>query len=162
MQLHSVTKFQAIDDASHDKASVFKVKGLEAVDQAIAQLAKLLWQAESTGNFQYFICVTGDHSTPVEYGDHSYEPISFTICRLKDFVGAVGGESSVLETSLDPFPLPTVKAGEDLNEAIGLEKGRKCKQVQAFCGDSVFEFNEIASCEGLAWAVSRWRDDGNH
>ncbi|MBA0848642.1 hypothetical protein Goshw_005000 [Gossypium schwendimanii] len=139
---------KAIDDAGHDKASVFKVKGLEAVDRAIAQLAKLLSQAESTGNFQYFICVTGDHSTPVEYGDHSYEPVPFTICRLKDFVGAVGGESSVLETSLNPFPLPTVKAGEDLNEAIGLEKGRKCKQVQAFCGDSVFEFNEIAAARG--------------
>ncbi|KAL1059739.1 hypothetical protein V6Z11_1Z011700 [Gossypium hirsutum] len=139
---------KAIDDAGHDKASVFKVKGLEAVDRAIAQLAKLLWQAESTGDFQYFICVTGDHSTPVEYGDHSYEPVPFTICRLKDFVGAVGGSLVFWKTSLDPFPLPTVKTGEDLNEAIGLEKGRKCKQVQAFCGDSVFEFNEIAAARG--------------
>ncbi|KAK6230762.1 hypothetical protein QUC31_002280 [Theobroma cacao] len=139
---------KAIDDAGHDKASVFKVKGLEAVDQAIGQLAKLLWQAESTGNFQYFVCVTGDHSTPVEYGDHSFEPVPFTMCRLKDYVGAIGGESIVLETSLDPFPLPTVKAGEDLNEDIGLEKGRRCKQVQGFCGDSVFELNEIAAARG--------------
>ncbi|XP_021287672.1 uncharacterized protein LOC110419106 [Herrania umbratica] len=139
---------KAIDDAGHDKASVFKGKGLEAVDQAIGQLAKLLWQAESTGNFQYFVCVTGDHSTPVEYGDHSFEPVPFTMCQLKDYVGAIGGESVVLETSLDPFPLPTVKAGEDLNEDIGLEKGRRCKQVQAFCGDSVFELNEIAAARG--------------
>ncbi|GJR78186.1 retrovirus-related pol polyprotein from transposon TNT 1-94 [Tanacetum coccineum] len=32
----------AIDDAWHDKATVFKIKGLEAVDQAIGQLARLL------------------------------------------------------------------------------------------------------------------------
>ncbi|KAK8542786.1 hypothetical protein V6N13_136667 [Hibiscus sabdariffa] len=139
---------KAIDDAGHDKATIFKVKGLEAVDQAIGQLAKLLWQAKLTGNFQYFICVSGDHSTPVEYGDHSFEPVPFTMCRLKDFVGAIGGESVVLETSLDPFPLPTVKACEDLNEDIALEAERQCKQVQSFSGDSVFELNEIAAARG--------------
>ncbi|PPD73154.1 hypothetical protein GOBAR_DD29928 [Gossypium barbadense] len=126
---------KAIDDAGHDKATVFKVKGLEAVDQAIGQLAKLMWQAESTGNFQYFICV-------------SFEPVPFAICRLKDFVGAIGGESVILETSLDPFPLPTVKVGEDLNEDIALGKGRNCKQVESLSGDSVFEFNEIAAARG--------------
>nr|GMD01031.1 pentatricopeptide repeat-containing protein At3g29230-like [Ipomoea batatas] len=40
---------KAIDDVGHDKVSVFKVKGLEAVDRAIGQLAKLLWPAESSG-----------------------------------------------------------------------------------------------------------------
>ncbi|XP_050381574.1 uncharacterized protein LOC126798607 [Argentina anserina] len=70
---------KAIDDAGHDKATIFKVKGLEAVDRAIGQLARLLWETESTGKFQYFLCVTGDHSTPVEYGDHSFEPVPFTI-----------------------------------------------------------------------------------
>ncbi|KAK6152657.1 hypothetical protein DH2020_012296 [Rehmannia glutinosa] len=90
-------RIEAIDDAGHDKASIFKAKGLEAVDGAIGQLATLLWQAESTGAFQYYICVTGDHSTPVEYGDHSFEPVPFALCRLKDFVGAVGGESRLLK-----------------------------------------------------------------
>lgn len=139
---------QAIDDAGHDKASLFKVKGLEAVDRAIRQLAKLLWQAESTGKFEYFLCVTGDHSTPVEYGDHSFEPVPFTMCRLKDFVGAVGGESVVLETSLDPFPLPTVQAGEDLSEDFAVVGDTESKQVTAFSGDSVVEFNEIAAARG--------------
>ncbi|XP_031094373.1 uncharacterized protein LOC115998853 [Ipomoea triloba] len=40
---------KAIDDVGHDKVSVFKVKGLEAVDHSIGQLAKLLWPAESSG-----------------------------------------------------------------------------------------------------------------
>ncbi|XP_019197309.1 PREDICTED: uncharacterized protein LOC109191178 isoform X2 [Ipomoea nil] len=139
---------KAIDDAGHDKASVFKVKGLEAVDRAIGQLAKLLWPAESSGKFQFFICVTGDHSTPVEYGDHSFEPVPFALCSLKDFAGAVGGETVLLETSLDPFPLPTIKAGEDLALDVGVEGGERSKQHRAFSGDCVNEFNEIAAVRG--------------
>lgn len=139
---------KAIDDAGHDKASLFKVKGLEAVDRAIRQLAKLLWEAESTGKFQYFLCVTGDHSTPVEYGDHSFEPVPFTMCRLKDFIGAVGGESVILETSLDSFPLPTVQADEDLPEDVVVVGDAESKQVTAYSGDSVVELNEIAAARG--------------
>ncbi|KAL2252340.1 uncharacterized protein LOC105167501 [Sesamum indicum] len=138
---------KAIDDAGHDKASIFKAKGLEAVDRAIGQLARLLWQAESTGAFQYYICVTGDHSTPVEYGDHSFEPVPFALCRLKDFVGAIG-ESHLLATSLDPFPLPTVKSGEDLSTDYPNQDEKRGKQDRAFKGDTVFEFNEIAAARG--------------
>ncbi|KAH6836941.1 Cofactor-independent phosphoglycerate mutase [Perilla frutescens var. hirtella] len=140
---------KAIDDAGHDKASVFKAKGLEAVDKAIGQLAKLLWQAESTGAFQYYICVTGDHSTPVEYGDHSFEPVPFALCRVKDFVGAVGGESHISNISLNPFPLPTVEPSEDLADAYRNREEKQEKQGRAFKGDSVFEFNEIAAARGI-------------
>lgn len=136
---------QAIDDAGHDKASIFKVKAMEAVDRAIGQLATLLWPAESTENFEYYLCVTGDHSTPVEYGDHSFEPVPFSICRLKDFVGAVGGEAIVMKASLEPFPLPTAKVDEDLN--VGLEMVEE-KSKQAYGGDSVSEFSEIAAARG--------------
>ncbi|XP_074287340.1 uncharacterized protein LOC141612459 [Silene latifolia] len=139
---------KAIDDAGHDKATVFKVKGLEVVDKAIGQLAKLLWQAESTGKFEYFLCVTGDHSTPVEYGDHSFEPVPFTICRLKDFVVAKGGESVVMETSLESFPLPTVEAGDDLAEECLSADQRTEGLRKAFNGDAVFELNEIAAARG--------------
>nr|GEX61659.1 probable 2,3-bisphosphoglycerate-independent phosphoglycerate mutase [Tanacetum cinerariifolium] len=138
----------AIDDAGHDKATVFKVKGLEAVDKAIGQLARLLWEAESTGQFQFSLCITGDHSTPVEYGDHSFEPVPFTLCRLKDYVGAVGGESVVLQTSLDTFPLPVIKAGEDLSANVVAEDDEKSKKIQAFSGDSVWELNELVAGKG--------------
>lgn len=144
---HGYLVLQAVDDAGHDKASIFKVKALEAVDRAIGQLARLLWQAEKSGKFQYFLCVTGDHSTPVEYGDHSFEPVPLAMCQLKDFVGAVGGESAVMEIPLDPFPLPTVKAGEDLTEDTKIEKERS-ELLQAFSGDSVCEFNEVAAARG--------------
>lgn len=139
---------QAIDDAGHDKATLFKGRGLEAVDKAIRQLAKLLWQAESSTNYQYFLCVTGDHSTPVEYGDHSFEPVPFTMCRLRDFVNAVGGESALLETSLDPFPLPTVKeSGENVTGKEEEDSGRR-EVPPAIGGDSVSELNEIAAARG--------------
>lgn len=136
---------KAIDDAGHDKASIFKVKAMEAVDRAIGQLTRLLWQAESTGKFEYYLCVTGDHSTPVEYGDHSFEPVPFAICQLKDFVDAMGGEAAIMKTSLEPFPLPTIKGDEDLTE--GLEKMEE-RSKQAFNGDSVSEFTEIAAARG--------------
>ncbi|RID76439.1 hypothetical protein BRARA_B03408 [Brassica rapa] len=138
---------KAIDDAGHDKATLFKVRGLEAVDKAIRQLAKLLWQAERSTNYQYFLCVTGDHSTPVEYGDHSFEPVPFTMCRLREFVAAVGGEAALLETSLEPFPLPTVvESGEYV--AGKEEDGERRETPEAVGGDSVVELNEIAAARG--------------
>ncbi|XP_013725223.1 probable 2,3-bisphosphoglycerate-independent phosphoglycerate mutase [Brassica napus] len=138
---------KAIDDAGHDKATLFKVRGLEAVDKAIRQLAKLLWQAETSTNYQYFLCVTGDHSTPVEYGDHSFEPVPFTMCRLREFVAAVGGEAALLETSLEPFPLPTVV--ESAEYLAGKEEdGERRETPEAVGGDSVAELNEIAAARG--------------
>ncbi|KAK7273215.1 hypothetical protein RIF29_14264 [Crotalaria pallida] len=137
---------KAIDDAGHDKGSILKLKGLEAVDKAIGQLARLLWEAESSGKFQFSLCVTGDHSTPVEYGDHSFEPVPFAMCRLKDFVGAVG-ESNVCRTSLDPFPIPSVKHGEDLTDDLGTDE-RRDKCCQLYSGDSVAELNEMAAARG--------------
>ena len=136
---------QAIDDAGHDKASILKVRGLEAVDKAIGQLAKLLWLAEKSGDFQYYLCVTGDHSTPVEYGDHSFEPVPFALCRLRDFVSAVG-EGTVMGTSLDTFPLPSVKAGEDLREEVVPSEEKVAGK--ALAGDQVSEFSEIAAAKG--------------
>lgn len=137
---------KAIDDAGHDKASVFKVKALEAVDRTIGQLARLLWQAESTGNFRYSLCITGDHSTPVEYGDHSFEPVPFALCRLEKFVNAVGGEAVIMGISLDPFPLPKVEPGEDLGEEVEVKE--RNTRSNAFSGDSVSEFSEIAAARG--------------
>ncbi|KAF3685207.1 putative actin-depolymerizing factor 2-like [Capsicum annuum] len=43
MVICSLLNLQAIDDAGHDRASVYKVKELEAVDCAIEKLARLLW-----------------------------------------------------------------------------------------------------------------------
>lgn len=112
----------------------------------MGQLARLLWEAETSGEYQFSLCVTGDHSTPVEYGDHSFESVPFTMCRLKDFVGAIG-ESTIRKTSLDPFPIPSVKSGEDLLNDLDTKETRdKC--CQPCSGDSVYELNEVAAARG--------------
>ncbi|KAJ4780290.1 hypothetical protein LUZ62_019874 [Rhynchospora pubera] len=139
---------KAIDDAGHDKATILKVRGLEAVDQAVGQLAKLLWQAEASGSFQYYLCVTGDHSTPVEYGDHSFEPVPFALCRLGDFVGSIG-EETLNAISLEDFPLPSVAAGEDLAETVQITEVKYSPgTLVSYSGDSVSEFGEIAAARG--------------
>lgn len=55
---------------------------LEAIDIMLGQLIKRLSVASST-NDEYFVAVTGDHSTPVEYGDHSHEPVPFSIASVR-------------------------------------------------------------------------------
>ena len=56
---------------------------LEVVDAMVGQLVKLLWQAESEGKGTFTVCITGDHSTPVEYGDHSHEPVPVAIAPVR-------------------------------------------------------------------------------
>uniref|UniRef100_A0A0D6QXB3 Metalloenzyme domain-containing protein n=1 Tax=Araucaria cunninghamii TaxID=56994 RepID=A0A0D6QXB3_ARACU len=140
---------KAIDDTGHDKATLLKVKDFEAVDKAVGQLARLLWQAECSGTACYSLCITGDHSTPVEYGDHSYEPVPFTICHLKDFVNAIGGESAVMDIRLDSFNLPTVGGlpEDKVQTSLSCEDGdlKRCKPI---AGDSVVQFSEIAAARG--------------
>ena len=42
--------------------------------------------------FQHFVCVTGDHSTPVLHGDHSFEAVPFTICAIGALPDHEGGD----------------------------------------------------------------------
>lgn len=136
---------QAIDDCGHDKNMKLKVRAFEAVDTMVAQLARLLLEAEKETGTKYSICITGDHSTPVEYGDHSYEPVPFTICHVQDFVKAKGGEAAVLATDLTPFKLPTVA---ELAETPIVVDESSAGNVKAVAGDSVATFGEIAAARG--------------
>lgn len=106
---------KAVDDAGHDRAVALKVRLLEAVDAMIGQLLARLRAAERAqearwrarrrqGGDQsddddsdddprcvYAVCVTGDHSTPVVFGDHSHEPVPFAVARVCDAVAALRG-----------------------------------------------------------------------
>ena len=62
---------------------------LECVDTMIRQLVARLHQAEADKLGQFAVCVTGDHSTPVLFGDHSHEPVPFTIAPLTAVVGGL-------------------------------------------------------------------------
>ena len=52
----------------------------------IQQLIRRLHEAEACGQGWYAVCVTGDHSTPVLFGDHSHEPVPFTIAHVRHVV----------------------------------------------------------------------------
>jgi 2,3-diphosphopglycerate-independent phosphoglycerate mutase len=72
---------KAVDDCGHDKNFKLKVEFLEKIDK---MLNKLLKELESINDGDWIVLLTGDHSTPCLYGDHSVEPVPFTICKLKD------------------------------------------------------------------------------
>lgn len=72
---------KAVDDASHDRNLAKKIEFLEKIDTMITLLVHELSKL-STAERTIRLVITGDHSTPVQYGDHSFEPVPFTICSL--------------------------------------------------------------------------------
>ena len=60
-----------------------QVSLLERIDRALgAAVARLRADAEA-GGYAVSVCVCGDHSSPVLYGDHSHEPVPFLLCPLE-------------------------------------------------------------------------------
>lgn len=70
---------KGVDDAGHDKDLKIKIEQIEKSDKAIGKLLAGLKEKP----FDTLICVTGDHTTPVKYGDHSHEPVPFVIGRAQ-------------------------------------------------------------------------------
>lgn len=60
-----------------------KVGYLEALDQMVRQLVRRLSDVEQEDAARFVVCVTGDHSTPVVFGDHSHEPIPFVMSHVR-------------------------------------------------------------------------------
>lgn len=62
---------------------VGQVRYLEAVDVMARQLVARLAAAEAAGRGRFAVCVTGDHSTPVVFGDHSHEPVPLALAHIR-------------------------------------------------------------------------------
>lgn len=79
---------KAVDDAAHDKDVDKRVTWLERIDALLIGplVEALAKEEEANGSVRYAVVVTGDHSSPVVYGDHSCEPVPFVVCP----VGNVG------------------------------------------------------------------------
>ncbi|KAL4518101.1 hypothetical protein Ndes2526B_g01464 [Nannochloris sp. 'desiccata'] len=123
---------KAVDDAGHDRAVDLKVRYLEVVDTMVGQLLRLLWQAERKYEVdlkdgenndekklqqqKFTVVVTGDHSTPVEFGDHSNEPVPFAIAHVRHAVHALGGDVAVEKIKLGPIPHPKAEGKEEESE----------------------------------------------
>jgi len=59
-----------------------KLEFLAKIDEMIGLIVGKLVEEEAKGETEFSICLTGDHSTPVLYGDHSCEPVPFAIAKV--------------------------------------------------------------------------------
>jgi 2,3-diphosphopglycerate-independent phosphoglycerate mutase len=75
---------KAVDDAGHDRSLPRKFEFLRKFDDMTLQLVRGLAALEQQTGDRVVVCVTGDHSTPVDYGDHSAEPVPFSIAAVRD------------------------------------------------------------------------------
>ncbi|KAK9845885.1 hypothetical protein WJX81_005130 [Elliptochloris bilobata] len=110
---------KAVDDTGHDRDTVLKVRYLEAVDAMTRQLVARLAAAEAAGRGRFAVCVTGDHSTPVVFGDHSHEPVPLALAHLRHVVDALGGPGAVAASDLGPIPHPAPSAAQPPAEFAG-------------------------------------------
>ncbi|EGR27567.1 hypothetical protein IMG5_194300 [Ichthyophthirius multifiliis] len=69
---------KAVDDCGHDKDLEGKIKYLEIIDQCLNDFLQNA-QSNNLAQQEYIICLTGDHTTPVQVGDHSFEPVPVAI-----------------------------------------------------------------------------------
>ncbi|KAG1049876.1 hypothetical protein G6F43_007826 [Rhizopus delemar] len=67
---------KAVDEAGHDKDVNKKIYYLERIDEMIGLVLQELNQRLDES---YTVVVTGDHTTPALYGDHSCEPVPFCL-----------------------------------------------------------------------------------
>lgn len=114
---------KAVDDAGHDREVGLRVAYLEVVDAMIAQVVALLYADEyrnnSNGNtHRYTIVVTGDHSTPVEFGDHSHEPVPFAIAHVRHVGEVLGGKEAIDRIPMGFIRHPKAGDGDD-NDGAG-------------------------------------------
>ncbi|GAB4817188.1 hypothetical protein N2152v2_004234 [Parachlorella kessleri] len=117
---------KAVDDTGHDRLVDLKASAVryeEVVDRMVGQLLRLLWQAERAGRGRYSLVVTGDHSTPVEFGDHSHEPVPFAIARVRDVVAALGGTTAIEAVPLEPIPHPHQQEPSSAAATAGVAAG---------------------------------------
>jgi len=99
---------KAVDDAGHDRSISRKLEFLGKTDEMLSLIVGKLVEEEAKGETEFSLCLTGDHSTPVLYGDHSCEPVPFVIARVRDvwrvlqakLAASPGGEAQAEQEAL--------------------------------------------------------------
>lgn len=86
---------KATDDAGHDKDHQIKVEQFEKCDRMIQTFID---QVKDDSN-EYIIVVTGDHTTPTQIGDHTYEPVPITM----SYVSSMYGETPMPKDDVQVF-----------------------------------------------------------
>ncbi|MEW5299605.1 MAG: hypothetical protein WDW38_004353 [Sanguina aurantia] len=132
---------KAVDDTGHDRRVAMKVRFLEVVDKMVGQLLQLLWKQEVLQPQQcYSLIVTGDHSTPVQFGDHSHEPVPVAIAHVRHIVQAV----------MQDARRKACWAGRPWDPQMPAEifGGYREAWPQAVLGDPVRSFDEVSAARG--------------
>lgn len=83
------------------------------------------------------IVVTGDHTTPVKYGDHTFEPVPLAIARVENAYKCLDAASSSDKSSVSD---PAVSAATSVSPLV----------------DSVQTFSELSVARG---ALGRFAGD---
>ena len=135
------------DDAGHDGDVDLKRDLIAACDAMVGQLIAKLWAEEqrSEGAVKYFLCCTGDHSTPAEFIlDHSHEPVPFALAPVADCVN-VAGEPTMRDcVPKEPIELPWAPS-ESYRESC-----QALTRIEGFgpSSDAVVRFDEVAAAAG--------------
>ncbi len=93
---------------------------------------------------RFAICITGDHSTPVAYGDHSHDPVPFAIARVRDVVDGLGGRAWVRSVPMGPIAPPEGARTSDLTATWNWQD----QQAVSPRWDDVARFDEISAAAG--------------
>lgn len=109
---------KAVDDAAHDRNIARRIEWLEKID---AQLIAPIIDTARRANERIAVIITGDHASPVIYGDHSCEPVPFVVCIDAARADDEQSEHAAMRDAIDRF---------DEIEAARGALGR-------FCGDQV-------------------------
>ena len=151
---------KAVDDAGHDRNVAYRCAYLVAADAMLRQLLARLWVEQQRSGERYVLCVTGDHSTPVLFGDHSNEPVPFAAAHLADVVAALGGDEAVRATQLGAirtpeFNPPRSEATDDPPGSAAAAAAAEPAQSElpqppraAVAGDGVCAFDEVSVAAG--------------
>lgn len=81
---------------------------------------------------RYSVLLTGDHSTPVMFGDHSHEPVPLAMARVRDVVAALGRETV---EGTDCGELPTLSQHMQVRAVRGRERRLREPLIAAACAD---------------------------
>ncbi|KAI8467172.1 MAG: 2,3-bisphosphoglycerate-independent phosphoglycerate mutase-domain-containing protein [Monoraphidium minutum] len=68
---------------------------------------------------RYALCVTGDHSTPVVFGDHSHEPVPFALAHVRHAAATLGGAPQLaLRDPAAKVPMPDIRKPPPAEELL--------------------------------------------
>eukprot|EP00826_Nyctotherus_ovalis_P004929 TRINITY_DN11097_c0_g1_i1.p1 TRINITY_DN11097_c0_g1~~TRINITY_DN11097_c0_g1_i1.p1 ORF type:complete len:469 (+),score=131.99 TRINITY_DN11097_c0_g1_i1:112-1518(+) len=119
---------KGVDDSGHDGNLGMKSELLRRIDDMVGTLIAQLKkdEAKQGHKVKYAVLLTGDHTTPVEVKEHSYEPVPIVI-------------STVASAYLARYSLNEIKAAKDINPI---------DKALCMMRDGVNKYSELDACEG--------------